>query len=186
MITVIIANQDQHAAQIRELFWEYLQWANAKVNEEFGVNFDIVTLLETDLQGLDKFMPPQGRLLLGDAADRLAGIACLKYLTPGIGEIKRMNVRPASRKQELGRALINRLLEEARLIGYERVRLDSAVFMTEAHQLYRNAGFRKIEAYEGSEIPQEFQKHWIFMELELPPTIESSEGQRAPSVSANE
>ena len=27
---------------------------------------------------------------------------------------------------------------------------------------------REIEAYEGSEIPAEFQKHWIFMELVLP------------------
>jgi len=27
----------------RELFWEYLQWANAKVNEEFGVSFDIMS-----------------------------------------------------------------------------------------------------------------------------------------------
>jgi hypothetical protein len=40
--------------------------------------------------------------------------------------------------------------------------------MNEAHQLYRSIGFREIEAYEGSEIPKEFQKNWIFMERELP------------------
>lgn len=167
MIKVITANQDQHAAQIRDLFWEYLQWANAKVNEEFGVNFDIATMLEADMQGLDKFMPPNGRLLLGYAEDRLAGIACLKYLTPSIGEIKRMYVRPEYRKCGLGRALINRLVEEAAQIGYERVRLDSARFMKEAHHLYRTTGFSEIEAYEGSEIPKEFQEHWIFMDMEL-------------------
>jgi GNAT superfamily N-acetyltransferase len=167
IVKVITADKDLHAGQIRELFWEYLQWANGKVNEEFGVNFEIEALLEEDMLHLDKFMPPAGRLLLGYAEERLAGIACLKYLSPGIGEIKRMYVRPEYRKMGLGRALIDRLLEEATQIGYEIVRLDSARFMGDAHRLYRRVGFSEIEAYEGSEIPVEFQGHWIFMEMEL-------------------
>lgn len=96
------------------------------------------------------------------------GIACLKPLTDSIGEIKRMYVRPQARKRGLSGALLNQLLMEARQIGYDRVRLDSARFMTEAHQLYRSTGFREIEAYEGNEIPKEFRKNWIFMERELP------------------
>lgn len=36
--------------------------------------------------------------------------------------------------------------------------------MVEAHQLYRSFGFTKIPPYEGSEIPTEYQKHWIFMQ----------------------
>ena len=116
---------------------------------------------------LDKFMPPKGRLLLGYVDDQPMGIACLKALTDSIGEVKRMYVRPEARNRGLGRALLNQLLEEARQIGYERVRLDTARFMTEAHKLYRGAGFREIEAYEGSEILKEFQNHWIFMEREL-------------------
>jgi GNAT superfamily N-acetyltransferase len=168
MIQIIIANQDQHSQFIRELFWEYLQWANRKVQETFAVSFDIVAMLEDDMKTLNKFMPPQGRLLLGYVDDQVLGIACLKMLTDRIAEVKRMYVRPQARKRGLGRALLHQLLEEARQIGYERVYLDSARFMTEAHQLYRSHGFREIEAYEGSEIPKEFQKNWIFMERELP------------------
>jgi GNAT superfamily N-acetyltransferase len=166
-IEVIIAEREQHAPQIRELFWEYLQWANARVNEEFKVSFDIVTMLEDDMQDLDKFMPPHGRLLLGYIEKDLAGIACLKALTPRIGEVKRMYVRPNHRKAGLGRALLNRLLQEAQQIGYQLVRLDSAQFMREAHQLYRSIGFKEIAAYEGSEIPKEFQENWVFMEMAL-------------------
>jgi GNAT superfamily N-acetyltransferase len=168
MFEIIIANQDQHTQPIRELFWEYLQWANAKVKENFQVSFDIAAMLEDDMNTLDKFMPPGGRLLLGSVEDDPMGIACLKALTDRIGEVKRMYVRPEARKRGLGRALLHQLIEEARQIGYERVRLDSARFMTEAHQLYRSTGFCEIEAYEGSEIPKEFQNHWIFMERELP------------------
>lgn len=133
-----------------------------------GVSFDIAAMLEEDMNTLDKFMPPRGRLLLGYVEGQPMGIACLKELSNSIGEIKRMYVRPQGRKIGLGRALLRRVLEESRQIGYERVRLDSARFMAEAHQLYRTSGFREIEAYEGSEIPKEFQSHWIFMERELP------------------
>jgi GNAT superfamily N-acetyltransferase len=168
-VQVIVANQEQHDPQIRELFWEYLQWANARVQEEFKVSFDIATMLEGDMQDLDKFMPPTGRLLLGYVGEDLAGIACLKALTPSVGEVKRMYVRPSHRKAGLGRALLNRLLQEAQHIGYQLVRLDSARFMREAHQLYRSMGFKEIAAYEGSEIPKEFQEHWVFMEMDLEP-----------------
>jgi GNAT superfamily N-acetyltransferase len=167
IIQVIPANRDLYAAQIRELFGEYLQWGNARVNEEFGVSLDIGTMLEANMSHLDKFMPPSGRLLLGYTEDRLAGCACLKYLAPRIGEIKRMYVRPGNRKCGLGRALVDQLVAEAAQIGYEWIRLDSARFMKEAHSLYRTTGFREIEPYEGSEVPKEFQKHWIFMEMKL-------------------
>jgi GNAT superfamily N-acetyltransferase len=168
MIQIIVADKEQHAHPVRELFWEYLQWANTKVEENFGVSFDIAAMIEEDMNTLDKFMPPKGRLLLGYVDDQPMGISCLKELTDSIGEVKRMYVRSEARNRGLGRALLNRLLEEARQIGYERVRLDSARFMAEAHQLYHTNDFREIEPYEGSEIPAEFQKHWIFMELVLP------------------
>jgi GNAT superfamily N-acetyltransferase len=167
MVTVITADKVLHAMQIRELFWEYLQWVNERINEEFQVNFDIETILEDDMQQLDKFMPTNGRLLLSYMENRLAGMACMKYLAPGIGEIKRMYVRPGNRNRGLGRALINQLVAEASLVGYEYIRLDSARFMKEAHHLYQTTGFREIEAYEGSEIPVEYQVNWIFMEMDL-------------------
>ena len=44
------ANRDQACA----LFWEYLQWANVKVNEEFGLSFDIAEMLEADMLELAK------------------------------------------------------------------------------------------------------------------------------------
>ena len=166
-IQVIIADRERHAPEIRELFWEYLQWANARVNEEFKVNFDIASMLEADMKDLGKFMPPSGRLLLGYVGKDLAGIACLKLLMPSIGEIKRMYVRTDHRRAGLGRTLLTRLLQEAQQVGYQVVRLDSARFMQAAHHLYRATGFREIAPYPGSEIPLDFQAHWVFMEMAL-------------------
>lgn len=33
---------DEDRAAVRRLFWEYLQWANGRVNDEFGIQFDIM------------------------------------------------------------------------------------------------------------------------------------------------
>lgn len=156
-----------HKQQVQELFWEYLQWANQKVNETFQVNFDIEALLEGDLQTLAKFLPPDGRLFLGEVDGQIAGLICLKRLDDTVCEIKRMYVRPAFRGRGLGRALLQRTIDEARQLGYPIMRLDSARFMQSAHALYRSTGFHEIAPYAGSEIPPEFQQHWIFMELGL-------------------
>ena len=161
------AQTEEDRVRVRELFWKYLEWANGRVNEEFDVNFDIETMLEDDMAELDIFFPPDGRLLLATEESRTAGIACLKRLRKDIGEIKRMYVRPEFRGKGIGRALLEALVAEAKEIGYPTVRLDSARFMKAAHTLYRSAGFREIEPYPESEIPPEFQKHWIFMERRL-------------------
>ncbi len=166
-IEIVQAREDVHAHHIRELFWEYLQWANARIHAEYGVQFDIAPMLEQDMAGLAKFLPPGGRLLLGQYDGQVAGIACMKPLAREIGEIKRMYVRPAARRKGVGRALLARLLDEAHAIGYECVRLDSARFMEDAHALYRSLGFREIDPYEGSEIPSAFQAHWVFMERKI-------------------
>jgi GNAT superfamily N-acetyltransferase len=157
----------EHEQHVRELFWEYLQWANQKLNEDFDVNFDIAVMLQDDMRTLDKFLPPNGRLFLGEIDGQIAGLACMKKLDDRICEIKRMYVRPAFQGQHLGRALLQRLINEARLMGFSIMRLDSARFMSAAHALYRSTGFQEIEPYQGSEIPEEFQQHWIFLELRL-------------------
>lgn len=167
MTRIYQAQTDQDRLYVRELFWEYLQWANGRVNEVFGVTFDIEAMLEGDIAQLEIFYPPDGRLLLVTEESWPAGIACLKRIGEDVGEIKRMYVRPEFRGRGIGRALLAELLTQAAEIGYPSVRLDSARFMQAAHALYRSAGFCEIEPYPESEIPLEFQKHWIFMEKSL-------------------
>jgi GNAT superfamily N-acetyltransferase len=161
------AKTEEDRSQVRELFWEYLQWANERLNKEFGVNFDIETMLERDMAELKIFLPPHGRLLLATEKSQAAGIACMKRIREDVGEIKRMYVRPEFRSKGIGRVLLEALIAEAQQIGYPTVRLDSARFMKAAHSLYRSAGFQEIEPYPESEIPPEFQRHWVFMEKQL-------------------
>ena len=78
-----------------------------------------------------------------------------------------MYVRPDHRGHGIGRSLLNEALTAAGQRGYSTVRLDSAGFMTEAQALYRSAGFDYIKEYAESEVPEEYRRHWVFMELGL-------------------
>jgi ribosomal protein S18 acetylase RimI-like enzyme len=166
-MTVIIQATREHLLPVRELFWDYMQWANAGLQREYGISFDIAAMLENDLSEIDKFFPPKGRLLLALDEGAVAGCACLRTHHPQVAELKRMYVRPSSRQKGHGRALVAALIADIQEAGYTTLRLDSARFMHQAHALYRAMGFREIEPYAESEIPPEFRKHWVFMERSL-------------------
>lgn len=163
MFTIRQADLIADRGAIADLFWEYLVWADGELSARYDIALDITGLQDEALASLDVFAPPLGRLLLA-FDDDLLGCACLKPLDGDVGEIKRMYVRPRGRRAGVGRRMLDELTAAARSAGYERLRLDSVQFMTEAHALYRSAGFLEIDAYPGSEIPPEFQQHWIFME----------------------
>jgi GNAT superfamily N-acetyltransferase len=167
MIIVRQVGSEQDIEHVRDLFWEYLQWANARLNEEFGIDFDIGSMVEDDMAKLEVFSPPDGRLLLAVDGAEAIGLICMRRIRIDVAEIKRMYVRPAFRGQGVGRRLLDSLIQEARRAEYPKIRLDSARFMVGAHTLYRSAGFNEIAEYPESEIPKEFRAHWIFMEKEL-------------------
>jgi ribosomal protein S18 acetylase RimI-like enzyme len=101
--------------------------------------------------------------LLAQYENHAAGCIALRKLDTGICEMKRLYVRPADRGRGLGRLLVEALIAEARIIGYERMRLDTVESaMQDAVALYRRLGFREIPSY--SSIPV---KGALWMELLL-------------------
>ncbi len=128
-----------------QLFLEYAAWL--KVDLCFQ-GFD------QELAGLPgKYAPPQGRLLLASVEGEDAGCIALRPLEPGIGEVKRLYVRPAFRGRGIARKLARELLDAARTIGYATLRLDTLSFMHEAAALYRALGFVEIAPYYDNPLP---------------------------------
>jgi hypothetical protein len=62
---------------------------------------------------------------------------------------------------------IPELINTAKKRGYRKLRLDSPKFMEAAHALYRSFGFNDIPVYPEVEIPEEFRRYLLFMELDL-------------------
>ena len=142
-------------AQARELFLEYAQSLGFSLCFQ---NFD------QELAGLPgDYAPPAGRLLLADYEGQLTGCVALHPLEPGICEMKRLYLRPQFRGKGLGSALADRIITEARQIGYQRMRLDTVEpVMKDAVAMYRKLGFREIAPYCANPIAGA-----LYMELRL-------------------
>lgn len=123
-----------------------------------------------DYQGFDKelatlpgkYGPPAGRLLLALDNEAATGCVALRPLRPGICELKRLYVRPACRGRGFGRRLCERLLAEARAIGYGEMWLDSERDFEAAVSLYRALGFQEIPRYNDDPNPET-----VYLGLEL-------------------
>ena len=154
-IDVIQATLPEHIEEARSLFLEY--------GSSLGFSLCFQSFDE-ELKTLPgAYGPPSGRLLLARCADHAAGCIALRKLEAGICEMKRLYVRPGDRGRGLGRMLVERLIAEARVIGYERMRLDTIESaMKDAIALYRRMGFKEIAPY--SAIPIESA---LWMELLL-------------------
>jgi putative acetyltransferase len=148
------ASPDQVSA-VRELFLEYAKSLN------FSLCFQSFEKELAELPG--EYTPPDGRLLLATHSSQLAGCVALHKLENDICEMKRLYVRPEFRGKGLGRVLAERLVADAREIGYKRLRLDTVEpVMRNAVGLYRKLGFREIAPYRENPIESA-----LYMELAL-------------------
>lgn len=126
--------------QARELFLEYAQSLG------FSLCFQNFDKELANLPG--DYAPPDGRLLLAEYEGQAAGCVALHKLADGVCEMKRLYLRPAFRGKGLGRALADRIISEARQIGYQRMRLDTVEpVMKDAVAMYCRIGFREIAPY---------------------------------------
>jgi putative acetyltransferase len=142
-------------AQARELFLEYAQSLG------FSLCFQNFDKELAELPG--DYAPPGGRLLLAEFEGQVAGCVALHALQSEICEIKRLYLRPQFRGKGLGRALGERIIAEARQLGYKRMRLDTVEpFMNDAVALYRKLGFQEIAPYCKNPVSGA-----MYMELEL-------------------
>jgi GNAT superfamily N-acetyltransferase len=153
---------------VRQLWTDYLSWGNDNMQMHYGVHpHNPNEQVEQDIVMIDKFLPPNGRLMLSFVDNNACGIGCLKSISEEIGEVKRMYVNPDFRRIGAGRAILKSLIDAARETGYKKVRLDSPKFMEAAHSLYRSFGFKDIPVYPEVEIPEEFRQYLLFMEVDI-------------------
>lgn len=137
---LIQATTAEDIQEARQLFEEYASWVEISLCFQ---NFDKEL---AELPGY--YVPPSGRLFLAVDDDDVMGCVALRKIGERIGEMKRLYVRPEFRGRGLGRTLTQKLIAEAKQIGYESLRLDTLPGkMDQAIAMYRSLGFREIAPY---------------------------------------
>jgi len=136
---------DGDIALARALFVEYAQWLEVDLCFQ-GFDRELATLPGA-------YARPRGRLLLaGEPGDAFGCVALRPLAADGdpsraAGEIKRLFVQARARKGGWGGRLVDRLLAEARAIGYAELKLDTLEWMSDARALYARHGFRECAPY---------------------------------------
>jgi len=164
-----------HRGQMVDLTVEYMTWVAQQMDAWFAI--DTLAMIgmpvrEYVASTLDKVcadVPPRGITYLITLDDHLVGMGGVRQLREGVGELKRMYIRPAYRGRGFGVVLLRQLLQMAAQFRYRSIYLDSGPFMTTAHQLYREHGFVARGEYPETEAPASLRPRWVFMEKSLAP-----------------
>lgn len=151
----------ENKKEIGELFGEYTRML-VELDPDFQKSLDQQNYDE-ELDHLEeKYGLPGGRLYLALWEGEPAGCVGMKQLDAHTGELKRLYVRPAYRGHHLGRLMVERIIEDARSLGYRRLMLDTMPVLESALHLYESMGFRITERYNDSPLDTT-----IFMEYRL-------------------
>ena len=139
MLKIFPVETDEDIELAKELFEEYA--------DSLGIDLGFQNLKEelANLPGC--YARPEGCILLARYNEEIAGCVALRKLSDGICEGKRLYVRPQFRGLKIGRKLTETIIEEARKIGYMRMRGDTLASMKTAQALYASLGFKQIESY---------------------------------------
>jgi ribosomal protein S18 acetylase RimI-like enzyme len=139
MIEIHPANFPNDILLVQGLFREYAD----------GLGVDLCFQgFEEELSTLPgKYQPPNGQLLIASGPDDAAGCVAMRPIDAQTCEMKRLYVRPQARGENIGRRLVERIIDDARRAGYARICLDTLPSMTTAQSLYRSLGFVATEPY---------------------------------------
>jgi Sortase and related acyltransferases len=128
-----------YIAEVKNLIREYYLYLERDLSFQ-----DIASELEDPMK---KYSPPHGELLVALDGNKVIGMGAYKRLSDGVCEMKRLYVRPEARGKGLGKALAERLVDDAGKAGYREMVLDTILPLKAAISLYRALGFCECEAY---------------------------------------
>lgn len=153
-IEIVPATNAEQFEQGRRLFREYAD----------GLDVDLCfQSFDEELANVETiYSQPGGALLLAFCDKRIAGCVGVRKLETNVCEMKRLYVKPEYQGCGIGKNLIATIIERARKLEYERMRLDTLPMMERAQKLYAAFGFKKIPAYRYNPDP-----NTVFMELDL-------------------
>lgn len=144
----VVTTEGKELDIARELFADY--------QKELGEDLCFQSFAAELANPLTKYGPPDGVIFLALYKGEAAGcIALLPLKGEGAKtcEMKRLYVKPGFRERRIGRVLIEHLLQKARELGYEVMKLDTLERLAPAIHLYKRYGFIETNSYYTNPLP---------------------------------
>ena len=168
-------------ALVREKFMPPCRYLNATIEPAYGRLADVRVLFEEYAQMLDvmiyfesfgeelqnlpgQYDIPRGRLYVADCEGVPIGCVALCPIDAERCELRRLYVRPAYRGMHMGRRLAERVIADAREIGYSQMLLDALDIVQDSISLFHKLGFAETVPYAGVVKPG-----IVYMALDLRP-----------------
>lgn len=129
----------QDIDKVKQLFQEYSTMLGINLGFQ-GFDDELLTLPAD-------YALPQGRLFLAFWDGKLAGCIALRPFGNNCCEMKRLFVRPEYRGKKIGRALVERVISEAKAMRYKSMLLDTLLSLSDSIALYKKVGFEATEPY---------------------------------------
>ena len=161
MANIEIVEAYDRPGEVKELFDEYTKYL-VDNSPEFAAYLEIQHYDDEVADLRSKYGLPDGRLWLAYVDGKLAGCSALRRLNARDCEFKRLYVRPEFRGIHLGRELMEKIIADAKEVGYEYGYLDTLPFLEAACRMYDEMDFEVIPAYNDSPLAST-----IFMRLKL-------------------
>ncbi len=159
---------DKYKKQFFELNIEYLNHIRNEAIKALGKTSlpeDFRPYVEKVFPTFTSIKSSEGIIYLLLSDDRVIGMGAVRRLEDGVGEIKRMYIKPEFQGRGLGKEMMDRLEAKARELRYSTLRLDTAWFLEAAVHVYRRAGFMERGRYPGTE--SEGDSNYLYFEKKL-------------------
>lgn len=156
-----IVSAYDHSKEISLLFSEYTDMLIA--GDSAFQTYLAIQNYDEEIKHLEtKYGMPNGRLYVAYYDGELAGCIGLRKIDNQNCEMKRLYVRPEFRGKRIGNRLVEKIIADAKEIGYSYMLLDTLPFLQGAIHMYKKYGFYEIDSYNDS--PMETS---IYMKLNL-------------------
>ena len=163
-----------HAAELDVMIREFVpgdEGAFRRLNEEWIS--DYFSMEGKDAEALANpgktILEPGGRIFFAIRGGEFVGCCALLAMAPGEFEVAKMAVTKSARGAGIGRALLARIIAEARASGISRLYLETNRQLATAIRLYESAGFRHLTR--PRVFPSPYERANVFMELRFDESI---------------
>lgn len=147
--------------EIRTLFTEYTEYLienDGKFKEYLEIQ-----KYDDEIEHLEsKYGLPYGRLYIAYYENKVAGCIAMRKLNDAECEMKRLYVKPEFRNKGIAKRLVEKIISDAKEIGYSNMLLDTLPFLQTAIKMYNKMGFYEIECYNNSPMD-----NTIYLKLDL-------------------